>query len=83
MESITKNRQNSCTKQSQDLKCNHLCLLSDQTENDYTCACKLGYGLNNNSEFCEPINDYLMYIENNFVKGKRFDLIFLKITCDF
>lgn len=53
--------------------CAHLCLLTaKQGENQlrFRCACSMGYRLDSDQKSCVPVEDYLLYLQPHFIKGK-------------
>lgn len=53
--------------------CDHLCIVTSATSSGglgYRCACKIGYKLNKNMKGCKRIEEFLMYSQQKFIKGK-------------
>lgn len=48
--------------------CNGLCLLN--SEASYSCACPLGKQLAEDGRTCEIIDEYLLYVRGDFVRGR-------------
>ncbi|CAB0036541.1 unnamed protein product [Trichogramma brassicae] len=47
--------------------CEQMCLLN--ANQNYTCACKLGWRLASDEISCEKIHEYLIYRQNNYFRG--------------
>ena len=57
-------------------QCEHLCILTSRTEEGglgYKCACRIGYKLNKNQRQCSRLEEFLMYSQQKFIKGKVLD----------
>nr|XP_022902920.1 low-density lipoprotein receptor-related protein 2 [Onthophagus taurus] len=51
--------------------CAHMCILARSERGlGYRCACKIGFRLSRNAMNCEVINEFLMYSQQRFIKGK-------------
>ncbi len=58
--------------------CEHLCIVTASASDGsgglgYRCACKIGFQLRTNRKSCMRIEDFLMYSQQKFIKGKVLD----------
>ncbi|XP_037092504.1 low-density lipoprotein receptor-related protein 2-like [Pollicipes pollicipes] len=56
--------------------CEHLCLLTRNTEGTglgHRCACQVGYYLRADKMGCAPVQEFLMYSQQRFIKGQVLD----------
>lgn len=61
--------------------CQHLCLLPPGErgeEPSYRCSCRAGYDLDSDKKSCVTIDEYLLYLQPSYIKGKM-----LSRTSDF
>lgn len=65
----TKNVSNICSINNGG--CQHLCLITGYE--DRSCACKLGWQLNPDRRTCRYITDFVLYVIDNYIKGRIID----------
>lgn len=54
--------------------CQHLCINTKTTSGlGYRCACNIGWRLTEDERNCNLVNDFLMYSQQRFIKGKVLD----------
>ena len=60
---------NPCAKNN---RCHQLCLVTNEAEDrlGFKCACKIGYKLHSDRQSCVRIDEFLMYSQQKFIKGK-------------
>ncbi|XP_044735048.1 low-density lipoprotein receptor-related protein 2-like [Chrysoperla carnea] len=68
-ELIQKHTVNPCGKDNGG--CQHMCILTHATVDlGYRCACNIGWELALDKRTCSPIQEFLLYAEQKFIKGK-------------
>ena len=53
--------------------CQHLCIVSQRSDGQglgFRCACNVGYRLADDRMWCSPVEDFLMYSQQKFIKGR-------------
>lgn len=52
--------------------CQHLCLLNIELR--ASCACQIGWQLSKNSKTCYPVDEFVLYTQGDFIRGKILDV---------
>ncbi|OXU27038.1 hypothetical protein TSAR_006000 [Trichomalopsis sarcophagae] len=61
---------NPCKREAEG--CQHMCILS--SKRGRSCACTIGWQLKSDCTNCRPVDDFLLYVQGNFVKGRILNL---------
>lgn len=54
-------------------ECKQLCVLSKNSKDNLSCACKIGYELAKDQKSCVKVRDFLLFTQDNLIRGQSFN----------